>query len=119
MKKSELARAGEDCAVKHLIDKGYSIIERNFRTGFGEIDIIAEKAGDIVFAEVKSRTEGTGFTPAEAVNFKKRRQLVRLSDYYIARRGRKYNNFRIDLIGVVFKTDRISDIEHWENIIEE
>ncbi len=118
MKKAELARIGEDIAVKHLIDKGYSILERNFRTRFGEIDIIAEKSGNVIFVEVKSRTEGTGFIPSEAINSRKRRQLVRLSGCYISQRGAKYDDFRIDLIGLVFKAGRLLGVEHLENIIE-
>ncbi|MBN2191079.1 MAG: YraN family protein [Candidatus Aureabacteria bacterium] len=118
MKTVDLARAGEEFAVKHLIDKGYTILERNFRTKFGEIDIIAEKSGSVVFVEVKSRTEGTGYIPSEAVDSRKKRRLVRLSECYISRCGEKYDGFRIDLIGLVFKAGRILSVEHLENIIE-
>lgn len=118
MKTSDLAQTGEEFAVKYLIDRGYAILERNFRTKFGEIDVIAEKSGSVVFVEVKSRTEGTGYIPSEAVDSRKKRRLARLSECYISRCGGEYDNFRIDLIGLVFKSGRLLSVEHLENIIE-
>ena len=59
---------GEDTTVKYLIDRGYSILGRNVKTGRGEIDIIAKDGDMIVFIEVKTRSVDDTFSPLERVN---------------------------------------------------
>ena len=66
-----LGNIGENKAVEHLLNKGYVIIEKNYMTIYGEIDIIAKFKDTIVFIEVKSRTSNNFGVPSEAVDIKK------------------------------------------------
>lgn len=79
---------GEDLACKYLQAKGYVILERNFRCRrFGEIDIVASKAGVLSFIEVKTRRSSRYGKPAEAVTLAKQRKIYRVAQYYLQMRG--------------------------------
>jgi putative endonuclease len=80
--RQRLGTAGESIACGALESLGYRIIERNYRTRFGEIDIVAEDGGAIVFVEVKTKTDGSYGDPAEAVTPQKQRQLVSMGEFY-------------------------------------
>ncbi len=98
--RSEVGRAGEQAASEFLVALGYQVLARNVRFRFGEIDIVAEDHGVLVFVEVKTRT-GTGFgTPAEAVTAAKRARLVRLAEIYLARVGAVDRPCRFDVVAV-------------------
>ena len=108
---------GEDAAVKFLIKKGYKILERNFRKGYGEVDIIALSRNTLVFIEVKTRSSDRYGTPFEAISPWKLRSLVRGAKFY------KYmlhpelpEDLRIDAIGVMVSGGEIVSIEQIENI---
>ena len=75
---------GEELACKYLQAKGYVILERNFRCRrFGEIDIVASKAGVLSFIEVKTRRSSRYGKPAEAVTLAKQRKIYRVAQYYL------------------------------------
>ena len=83
-----LGRYGEDLACKYLQAKGYKILKRNFRCRrFGEIDIVASKAGVLSFIEVKTRRSSRYGKPAEAVTLAKQRKIYRVAQYYLQMRG--------------------------------
>ncbi|GAI75687.1 unnamed protein product [marine sediment metagenome] len=73
-----IGRFGENVASKFLKDKGYKIKERNYRTFLGEIDIICESKGNIIFVEVKTRRSDKFGYPEEAVNFIKQRKIIKM-----------------------------------------
>jgi len=73
----------EDEAVKYLESKGFAIIQRNFWCKIGEIDIIAQKDGYIIFIEVKYRKNKTKGEPWEAVNYKKQQKIKNVARYYL------------------------------------
>lgn len=78
-----LGQRGEDAAAGLLQARGYRILARNFRCRWGEIDIVAEEGGYLVFVEVKTRS-GRGFgAPAEAVDPRKRQRLRRVAERYL------------------------------------
>jgi putative endonuclease len=82
--RAEIGRAGEEAAAGFLTSLGYRVIARNVRFRVGELDLVAEEDGCLVFVEVKTRT-GTGFgTAAEAVTPRKQQQLLRLGGIYLA-----------------------------------
>lgn len=100
MAASGVGRAGEDAAVQYLAGAGYRIVARNVRYRMGEIDIVAEDAGCLVFVEVKTRT-GHGFgTAAEAVTARKRQKLVQLASVYLAQHGGVDRRCRFDVVAV-------------------
>lgn len=109
--KSKTGKNGEDLASKYLHSQGYSILERNFHCPFGEIDIICEKAGVLVFVEVKSRFNNNYGSPEEAVTQSKLRKINRTIDYYLIQHHQKFKPLRIDLIAI----DN-GKINHLENI---
>src|SRR5918998_529914 len=80
---------GEQIAVDHLVEAGYEILDRNFRTRRGELDLIAADAGAIVFCEVKTRVAGGSSGPAlalDAVGPVKRRRLRSLAMAWLRER---------------------------------
>ena len=98
--RKELARIGEDAAARYLQSRGYSIVERNYRTDLGEIDIIARQGRDLVFVEVKSRTPSDSFSPAESVTRAKRDKVVKLARLYIAQHRSQEERCRFDVAEV-------------------
>ena len=74
--KKFLGRAGEVKAVDFLKKKGFKILKTNYKTALGEIDIIAEDDGVVVFIEVKTRTDDSFGVPSEAVNYKKQQKYI-------------------------------------------
>ncbi len=109
----ELGKKGEEIAVNFLKEKGYIILQQNWRFGNDEIDIIAEKKKTISIVEVKTRKSTYFGEPYEAVNKTKQGFLVRAANAYIT----KFNiNFEIqfDIISIVISQDKVN-IEHIEN----
>jgi putative endonuclease len=83
-----------------LRDRGYRIIERNVRLRRGELDVVAEESGDLVFVEVKSRRSMSYGTPAEGVGPRKQHALARLAAGYVTRRGLGERACRFDVVEV-------------------
>jgi putative endonuclease len=111
------ARLGEDMAAAYLQKKGYKILERNFRKGYGELDIIATHKNCLVFIEVKTRTNDAYGTPLEAITPWKLREIIKTAQYYTLLHPRLPHLLRIDAIGVVLHNgDKRDTIEHVENI---
>lgn len=81
---TEKGAIGEALAVREMKKHGYTILEQNYRSGHGEIDIIAKKDDIIVFTEVKRRTSDTHGTPAEAVDKAKQSRIIRTAQAYLA-----------------------------------
>lgn len=111
---NDLGRRGEDLAVNHLIGAGYEIVDRNWRSTMGEIDIIARTGNTSVFVEVKTRS-GTGFGhPLAAVTPSKLARLRRLAGAWCAENG-PVEALRVDVIGVIIDRDG-TRIEHVEQV---
>lgn len=86
--RKELGAAGEDLAAGYLELGGYAILERNFRTRYGEIDLIASRGGVIFFIEVKTRRSAACGFAEEAVNGAKRKKIFGMARRYIAENRR-------------------------------
>jgi putative endonuclease len=106
---------GEAIASGYLSAKGYAIIARNYRRGPGEIDIIAEKGGTVVFAEVKARRGVSKGTPADAVTFSKRKKICAAALYWIGENEDR-RDCRFDVIEVFGR--EIIDVRHIENAFD-
>lgn len=110
-------REGEQRAVEFLLKKGYQIIERNWRTRFGEIDIVAKDKEVIVFVEVKTKTGNQFGEPWEMVNRRKLEQVRKMGEVYLTKNGLSDAVARVDVIGVWLNRDyRVEKIEQWENV---
>ena len=105
-----LGSRGEDLAVKFLKKKGYRILDRNFRTPLGEIDVIAEDRNTLVFVEVKTRTDDSFGRPFEAVTFRKKEKLRKAALSYL-KSSRKEMASRFDVLSIEVRGGE-SRIEH-------
>ena len=99
----EIARAGEDAAVELLRAEGLHILERNYRFGQGEIDVIARDGEVTVFVEVKTRSNQSYGPPEYAVTRGKQRQIARIATGWLADRGFPDTPCRFDVIAVTFE----------------
>jgi len=91
---------GEDLASKYLVDKGWKVIDRNARTTHGEIDIIAEQDGTIIFVEVKTRSTQEFGYPEEAITSQKRKHLIHSAEEYLQNHPEIQSDWRIDVIAI-------------------
>lgn len=95
-----LGRSGEDRAVRHLRKLGYRVLERNFRTSRGEIDIIALDGDTVVFVEVKTRTSGAFGAPELAVDRRKQDRMVKAALGYLKRTRLHQVACRFDVVAI-------------------
>ncbi len=96
-------REGENIAADYLAGKGYTIIRRNYRTRFGEIDIIARSGRCLCFVEVKTRSQDVYGEPNEAVEKKKQRKMVLAASSYMQNSGMDDIPARFDVVSVHMK----------------
>lgn len=93
-------RAGELIAQKYLENRGYTILEKNYRNKYGEIDLIASKNNDLVFIEVKTRTGKEYGNPLEAVNKSKITRIRKIASFYIKQKKFSSFNPRFNVIAI-------------------
>ena len=113
--KQEIGKYGEDSVAKYLSEKRYKIINRNFRCKNGEIDIIAKDKDEIVFIEVKTRTNLEYGLPAEAVDKNKKNHIRKVAEYFIYKNDMINNYCRFDVIEVFITNDKY-EIIHLKNV---
>lgn len=107
-----IGRKAEEVAAKFLRRRGYRILHRNLRLSRGEIDIVAEHKGVLVFVEVKARSSDDFGTPIEAVNYRKRKQLSRLAEQYIAHYESAERDYRFDVVEIYLHSNgKVARIE--------
>ncbi len=110
---NRLGNRGEEIAADHLSERSYTILEKNWRSGRLEVDIIARKGNTVIVAEVKTRTGSFVENLTEAVNKRKQQLLIRAANAYV----NKFNldvDVRFDIITVIFEGDRFR-VTHIEN----
>lgn len=119
MNKRSIGNIGEDIAVKWLVkNKNYNILDRNYSTGYGEIDIIAEDGKTLVFIEVKLRNGTACGYPYEAVNENKQRRICKAALRYVQRKYKTFDiNIRFDVVELINK-DGVYYIRYTENAFE-
>ncbi|MBC5579978.1 YraN family protein [Anaerofilum sp. BX8] len=106
---------GEVAAAKLYRKAGYRLLASNFRTRQGEIDLVAEGAGCLVFAEVKTRAEGGIASPREAVTPAKQRRIVAAAKGYLEKFGDSGRPVRFDVVEVYYSGDAVTRVEQIEN----
>ena len=99
--KRKLGMWGEEIATRYLQDKGYKILDRNYYTRNGELDIICEKDGKIVFVEVKTRKNTSFGSPEEAITRKKMNHLRQAALIYLNSVEHPYKEIRFDVITIL------------------
>ncbi|MDY5439895.1 MAG: YraN family protein [Eubacteriales bacterium] len=106
-------KSGEKLAVKYLKKQGYNILETNAKNKIAEVDIICEKNDEIVFVEVKSRSNKNYGEAMEAVDIRKQRAYVTFSTAYVVAKLKADKNIRFDVIEVYGE-----DINHIESAFD-
>lgn len=116
--KQNVGKLGEDIAVKYLENHSYSILERNYRKPWGEIDIVAQQSQELVFIEVKTQNQKFEWRPEENVTRHKKHQLSRIIATYLKEhRTPESQEWRIDVLAITldFQTKN-AQIGHIQNI---
>ena len=114
-----LCKFGESQARRFLKSKGYRVIDKNYRTPFGELDIVACKDGCFIFVEVKTKSSLEFGLPEEAVRGKKILTIIRAARFYM-KINRLYDcNASFGVISVMVKDNEVSEIKFIENAFEE
>ena len=116
MNKRKYGIIGEKIAQSYLINKDYEIIETNYYTKKGEIDIICKKDNYIIFVEVKTRSNLKFGTPAMAVNYTKRKHIKSVAKMYLYLNKLNYSEIRFDVVEVFINNGKCN-INHIEGIM--
>lgn len=98
--RQRLGLEGEALACSELEHRGYAIVERRFRTRFGEIDVVANDHGTLVFVEVKTKTDSRFSDPVESVTKRKQQRLVSMAEQYVAHHRLDNMPCRFDVVTV-------------------
>ena len=115
--KDALGQYGERVAVRHLVEAGLSILDRNWRCELGEIDIVARDGDTLVVCEVKTRS-GLGFgSPLEGVTPRKAARLRRLAGRWLEESPVHPSDVRIDLVGVLRPRRGPAQVEHVRGVM--
>jgi putative endonuclease len=111
-----LGKAGEDRAARFLVKQGYRILERNYSTRSGEIDLIALHEGVVVFVEVKTRTNAAYGAPELAVTPRKQQRMVKAALGYIRYKKLHQVPCRFDVVAIT--SEREQEVELIQNAFE-
>jgi putative endonuclease len=98
--RTQLGNWGEELAGRFLEERGYCILDTNYRSRYGEVDIVAQDGEELVFVEVRTRHKGGFGAPEESLSPAKMRRLVTTCEDYLQRRSVENTDWRIDLVCV-------------------
>jgi putative endonuclease len=117
-RRQSVGRVGESIAAAYLEKKGYTILDRNCRTPYGEIDLIAFQSDLIAFVEVKTRASISFGPPEISITTRKEEHMRNTAEYYIQLHPELTNDWRIDVIAVQLQPGNSPPIiDHFENVI--
>ena len=114
MNRRALGARGESLAGDWYVDRGYTILERNWRTRSGELDLILESGGVIVFCEVKTRTSDAFGAGVEAVTRDKQLRIRRLATEWLDTQDRSHRGLRFDVVSILVPRTGPTEIEVYE-----
>ena len=113
MNKKSKGKAAEEKAASYLKSLGYEILERNFRSKFGEIDIIAKDKDTLVIVEVRSKSYSFFGTPEETISKSKAKKIIKTAEFYIQTKNPNFENVRFDIISILH-----NNISHIKNAFD-
>jgi putative endonuclease len=117
-RRQSLGHLGEAIAAAFLEKKGYAILERNWRTPYGEIDLITQREDVIAFVEVKTRASRSLGPPEISITTRKAEHMRCSAEYFIQQHPELINDWRIDAITIQLHDDSSPPlIDHFENVI--
>lgn len=114
MNKRSFGKKNEDLAVDFLQRKGYTILQRNFYTRYGEIDIVALRDDTVVFVEVRSLSKTDFGLPQESLNKTKIKKIIKTAEYFLYKNNLTDKNIRFDVIAIF--QESITHIENAFNL---
>lgn len=112
-----LGRWGEEQAAAFLQRRGYQILERNARTPYGEIDLLARQGDLLVFVEVKTRSSASYGFPEESVTPAKQAHLLAAAQAYLQEHPALDGDWQVDVIAVQVRPGQAPAIRHFENVL--
>ena len=115
--RQKFGKSGEDQAARYLKKNGYQVLCRNYRSRFGEIDIIARDAETIVFVEVKSRRTSSYGHPKYAITYAKQEKISKTALYYLKENGQSNSKARFDVVTITAANPKTS-VEIIKNAFE-
>jgi len=114
-----LGHWGENLAANYLTQKNYEIVERNVRTPYGEIDLVARQGRITVFVEVKTRSSESFGYPESAITSSKQAHVIAAAQSYLLGHPELDGDWRVDVIAVRrFRSGQPPKIDHFENAIQ-
>lgn len=99
--RKELGNRGEEIATRYLKEQGYRILTRNYRSRYGEVDIICTWEQSIVFVEVKTRASTSFGSPEESITRSKREHIRKVALIYLQSYPHPFKEMRFDVIGIL------------------
>lgn len=107
---------GESVAARLFLEKGFTILERGWRTRFGEVDLIVQNGSGVRFVEVKTRASATFGQPEEAVTRRKLRTIARVAEVYLEKHGWQHLPRQIDVVAIRTDTPGAPEVRHLEDV---
>jgi putative endonuclease len=114
-RRQAIGRWGENLAAGYLERNGYKILERNARTPYGEIDLVARRGGIVSFVEVKTRTNRAFGLPEVSVTPRKQAHMLAAAEHYSAEQ--EIDSWQLDVIAIERRSGDETQIVHFENIL--
>lgn len=111
----EIGKTGERIAESYLRRKGYRILQKNFRTSLGEIDMICLEGATIIFVEVKTNSSTDFGVPEYRVDHRKQKKMAKVALGFLKQKGKTDSDCRFDVVGILLGKDSEPKIEHIEN----
>lgn len=112
-----LGRRGEELAARLLVDKGYQLLDRNWRCDVGELDLVAQDGDCLAFVEVRTRRGRAMGSPEASITAAKQARLIDLSEAYVQAHDWP-GHWRIDVVAVEIDAGgRLLRVEHYENAV--
>lgn len=114
--KRKIGDLGEELTKKYFLKQGYKIIKQNYTSRTGEIDLIVQENDEIVFVEVKTRTNYNFGYPEEAINFRKQNKIRMTAQNYLTKEKILFKDYRFDVIGIeIDQLTQKAKIKHIKN----
>jgi putative endonuclease len=119
VKRAEVGAWGEAIAARYLAERGYTVRDRNWRAGHGELDVVAERAGIIVFVEVRTRRSDLFGSAEESITPRKRAMLIETAQRYLDAHHLSEAQWQIDVIAIdLDDRNAVRRLEHYESAVE-
>ena len=116
-RKMTIGKFGESLAANYLTERGVQIVARNFRSRYGELDLIGSRDGQLIIFEVRTRTSDALGYPEDSINERKRAHLVAAAEAYVQSLGEGPTQWRIDVLAIRLRAGSTPEIEWFENAV--